>query len=67
MVRPGRGSRRRRPRGRRRAGLTQAEAAARLGRDGPNEITGEKPLSVWQVALEQLRDPMNIMLVAVTG
>ena len=48
-------------------GLTQAEAAARLARDGPNEITGEKPPSVWQVALEQLREPMNIMLVAVTA
>ena len=48
-------------------GLTQAEAAARLSRYGPNEITGEKPPSVWQVALEQLREPMNIMLIAVTA
>ena len=48
-------------------GLTQAEAAARLSRYGPNELTGEKPPSVWQVALEQLREPMNIMLIAVTA
>ena len=48
-------------------GLSQAEAAARLARDGANEITGEKPPSVWQVALEQLREPMNIMLIAVTA
>jgi magnesium-transporting ATPase (P-type) len=34
-------------------GLSQAEAAARLARDGANEITGEKPPSVWHVALEQ--------------
>ena len=47
-------------------GLTQAEAAERLARDGPNEITGEKPPSVWAIALAQLRDPMNLMLVAVT-
>jgi P-type Ca2+ transporter type 2C len=46
-------------------GLTTAEAANRLGRYGPNQITSEKPPSGWQVALHQLRDPMNIMLVAV--
>jgi P-type Ca2+ transporter type 2C len=48
-------------------GLSQAEAAARLSRHGPNEITGEQPPSVWKVALEQLREPMNIMLIAVTA
>jgi P-type Ca2+ transporter type 2C len=46
-------------------GLTVAEAANRLSRDGPNQITSEKPPSTWAVALQQLRDPMNIMLVAV--
>ena len=49
------------------SGLTGAEAAARLTRYGPNEITGEPPPSLWAVALQQLRDPMNIMLVAVTA
>ncbi len=49
------------------SGLTGAEAAARLSRYGPNQITGEKPPSVWAVALQQLRDPMNIMLIAVTA
>ena len=47
------------------AGLTAAEATARLARFGSNEITGEPPPSLWAVALTQLRDPMNIMLVAV--
>jgi P-type Ca2+ transporter type 2C len=47
-------------------GLTAAEAASRLSRFGPNAITGEKPPSVWVIALAQLRDPMNLMLVAVT-
>jgi Ca2+-transporting ATPase len=48
------------------AGLTGAEAAERLARLGPNQITGEPPPSVWEVAIAQLRDPMNIMLIAVT-
>jgi Ca2+-transporting ATPase len=48
------------------SGLTGAEAAARLASHGPNEITGETPPSVWQIAMLQLRDPMNLMLVAVT-
>ncbi len=46
-------------------GLAVAEAATRLAQQGPNQITSEKPPSVWAVALQQLRDPMNIMLVAV--
>jgi Ca2+-transporting ATPase len=46
-------------------GLTSGDAASRLSRFGPNEITKEQPPSVWAVALTQLRDPMNIMLIAV--
>src|SRR6476619_979503 len=46
-------------------GLTAAEAASRLSQHGRNQITGEQPPSVWQVALGQVRDPMNIMLIAV--
>ena len=47
------------------SGLTGAEAASRLTAYGPNEIAAEKPPSVWAIAASQLRDPMNIMLVAV--
>ena len=47
------------------AGLSAAEARGRLERHGPNAITAEAPPSIWQVALAQLRDPMNIMLIAV--
>ncbi len=47
-------------------GLSTAEAVARKTSYGPNQITAEKPPSVWAIALQQLRDPMNIMLVAVT-
>ena len=46
-------------------GLAVGEAATRLARDGANKITSEKPPSTWEVALQQLRDPMNIMLIAV--
>jgi Ca2+-transporting ATPase len=47
-------------------GLSADEAARRLSQYGPNQVTSEPPPSVWAVALGQLRDPMNIMLVAVT-
>ena len=49
------------------SGLTGPEAARRLARFGPNEIAREEPPSVWAVALQQLRDPMNIMLIAVVA
>jgi P-type Ca2+ transporter type 2C len=48
-------------------GLTSKAAADRLSRHGPNQITGERPPSLWEVALAQLRDPMNLMLIAVTA
>jgi P-type Ca2+ transporter type 2C len=46
-------------------GLTHREAASRLQSVGPNKLTSEKPPSTWSVALAQLRDPMNLMLIAV--
>lgn len=46
-------------------GLDSADAAALLAAHGPNQIEGEKPPSTLAVALAQLRDPMNLMLVAV--
>ena len=49
------------------SGLTGAEAASRLSRYGPNEIGKEQPPSMWAVAPQQLRDPMNIMLIAVVA
>ncbi len=47
-------------------GLTHTESAIRLSKDGPNEIASEAPPSIWAVALQELRNPMNIMLIAVT-
>ncbi|HVM57932.1 MAG TPA: HAD-IC family P-type ATPase, partial [Gaiellaceae bacterium] len=49
------------------AGLTAGEAASRLTRYGPNEISKEKPPSVWAIGAAQLRDPMNIMLIGVVA
>jgi Ca2+-transporting ATPase len=46
-------------------GLTAAEAADRLTSFGPNQLKQEVKASVWEVALGQLKDPMNIMLVVV--
>jgi P-type Ca2+ transporter type 2C len=47
-------------------GLSRWEAESRLSRYGPNEIARERPPSLWAIVLNQLRDPMNIMLIAVT-
>ena len=46
-------------------GLGATEAADRLARYGANQLKEETKASVWEVALGQLRDPMNIMLVVV--
>ncbi len=48
-------------------GLSRHEAGVRLSRYGPNQIASEKPPSLWAVGLQQLREPMNIMLVAVVA
>ena len=47
-------------------GLTSAEAAARLQQHGPNAIASEPSPSLWMIALKQIGDPMNLMLVAVS-
>ncbi|MET1000841.1 MAG: cation-translocating P-type ATPase [Acidimicrobiia bacterium] len=46
-------------------GLDAAEVERRLATYGPNQMTTEPPPSVWAVALGQLSNPMNIMLVIV--
>ena len=48
-------------------GLSHGEADGRLQQYGPNRIAAEKPPAAWRVAAQQLRDPMNIMLVAVVA
>ena len=46
-------------------GLTSDQAGRRLAEHGPNELVTEPPPSRWVVAVVQLRDPMNLMLIAV--
>ena len=47
-------------------GLTSIEAAERLAEHGPNSIPKEQPPSTWMIALKQIREPMNVMLIVVT-
>lgn len=49
----------------RQSGLTAGEADERRRRHGPNEIVSEPGPSMWAIALTQLKDLMNLMLVAV--
>ena len=45
-------------------GLTEAEAAARLRRDGPNELPQGERRSIVRVALDTAREPMFALLLA---
>ena len=44
------------------AGLGSDEAAARLRRDGPNELTAQATRPVWKVLADQYRDFMQFLL-----
>ena len=46
-------------------GLSSAEVTSRQQRYGPNQIASEPSPSTWSVALIQIRDPMNLMLIVV--
>ena len=48
-------------------GLSDAEAKARLERDGPNELTGEQPVPAWRRFLAQFRDVLVILLLIATA
>jgi len=45
-------------------GLTNAEAAKRLQRDGRNELISAPPVPVWRKFLRQFRDPLVYLLLA---
>jgi magnesium-transporting ATPase (P-type) len=45
-------------------GLTAAEAARRLQRDGANELRGAERISAWRRALSQFRNPLVGLLLA---
>ncbi len=46
------------------AGLSEAAAAERLRRDGPNELPAGKPRSNFAIARDVLREPMFLLLLA---
>jgi len=48
-------------------GLTEREAAARLGEEGPNELPATRRRHVLAIALEVVREPMLLLLVAGGG
>ncbi|NEW37667.1 cation-translocating P-type ATPase [Nocardia cyriacigeorgica] len=47
-------------------GLSSAEAAARLARDGPNMVPQPPPTRLWQRVTRQLRDPLIMVLLGAT-
>src|SRR4051794_33403065 len=48
-------------------GLSDAEARARLERDGRNELLAEKPISAWRKLLRQFTDALVILLLIATA
>ncbi len=48
-------------------GLSPAEAASRLERHGPNELTGAPPVPAWRRFLAQFADPLVYLLLAAVG
>jgi len=48
------------------SGLSEAEARRRLAKDGPNRLRREKREPIWEVFLEEVREPM-ILLLLITG
>ena len=45
-------------------GLSHAQARARLARDGHNELPSAGPKPAWRIALDVLREPMFLLLLA---
>jgi P-type Ca2+ transporter type 2C len=48
-------------------GLDSGEARARLAADGPNLLPASVPKSGWEIALDVLREPMFLLLLASGG
>jgi P-type Ca2+ transporter type 2C len=44
------------------AGITEAEAAARLAALGPNQLPRQAPTTVWQLLVRQFRNPLIYLL-----
>ena len=48
-------------------GLSDAEAASRLERVGPNQIAREQPQSIGRELLGRARNPLNFLLLGLAG
>jgi Ca2+-transporting ATPase len=48
-------------------GLSSAEAADRLARDGGNVLPARRPPPLWRRVVTQLRDPLVLVLIAAAG
>ena len=46
------------------AGLSDAEAQARLEADGPNQLRAKPPVPLWRKVLSQFQDPLIYLLLA---
>ena len=46
------------------SGLSEAEAASRLAQDGPNELPQSRKKNLFRIALDVLREPMFLLLIA---
>ncbi len=46
------------------SGLSAAQAARRLAEDGPNALPGGQPRTLLSIAIETLREPMFLLLIA---
>ncbi len=49
------------------AGLTDAEAARRLAATGANRLSESRVRPLWRIAIESLREPMFLLLLAAVG
>ena len=48
-------------------GLSEAEAAGRIGRFGKNELAVQPPVPAWRKLLSQFQDPLTYLLAAAVG
>jgi len=49
------------------SGLSEAEVQQRLAAEGPNELPSSKPRGLPAIALEVIRQPMFLLLMAASG
>ena len=48
-------------------GLSDAEAAERLRKNGRNELNAKPPKSIWEMLISQVIDPMVLILIGASA